>query len=101
MNEAFSRSVFPSGGWQFYQPQTGWQAPTPISSTFDQTVVLILKHRMQNPAVVAQHGLSLDPVAIGNELENYNRQRLGISSPVAAPSSGQTVVPLATSCCGH
>lgn len=81
MQESFSRNQFPSGGWQFYQPQTGWSPPTPISSTFDQTVVLIIKHRLQNPAVTAQHKLATDAINVGNELETFNRQRLGIASP--------------------
>jgi len=101
MDQPFSRSTFPNGGWQYFQAQTMWKAPTPIASTFTQTVELIIKHRLKNPAIVAQHGLSLDPVAVGNELEAYNLQRLGLKLPPASPSAGQVVVPLATSCCGH
>lgn len=77
MQQPFSRSEFPPGGWEFYQPQTRWAAPTPKSSTFDQTVNLIIKHRFANPAITATHGLSTDPASVGNELENYTRARLG------------------------
>lgn len=76
--DEFSRSAFPPGGWIFIQPQTGWQAPTPTSSTFRQTVDLIYKHRAANPAICKKHGLSLNREVIGNELETFTRTRLGI-----------------------
>ncbi len=79
-----SRSQFPPGGWQFTQPQTRWNAPTPISSTFDQTVNLIIAHRMKNPAITVKHNLSTDPVMVGVELENFNRARLGMEALGAA-----------------
>ena len=81
----FNRHTFPNGGWQFFQPQTGWHAPTPGSSTFDQTVVLIIKHRQANPAVVAKHGLPVDPGNVANELEAYTKKRLGIADPPPPP----------------
>jgi len=62
----------------FHQPQTGWHAPTPVGSTFDQTVILIIKHRLANPAILIKHKLSVDVTAVGNELETYTRMRLGI-----------------------
>lgn len=85
---SLSRTQFPPGGWEFYQPSTGWHAPTPISSTFDQTVQLIIKHRLQNPALTAQHKLSTDPAAVGMELEQFTAVRLGIpldNSPKMLP----------------
>lgn len=86
MNPHFDRHTFPNGGWQFYQPQTNWNAPMPKSSTFDQTVVLIIKHRRENAAISARHGLALDPVTVGNELENYTRARLGIPNIPSVPN---------------
>lgn len=77
----------PSGGWQFRQPQTGWTAPTPIASTFDQTVTQIVQHRVKNPAIVLKHNLSTDPNAVGEELMNFNRLRLGIPKPTGPPPS--------------
>ena len=78
---------FPAGGWQFFQSATGWSAPTPTSSTFDQSVILIIKHRQQNPAAVLKYKLSLDFNTVANELETYTRLRLGIplSDPASAP----------------
>lgn len=73
-----SRSQFPPGGWEFFQPQSKWSAPTPKSSTFDQTVILIIKHRQSNGAMTVKHRLPTDVAAVGNELENYTRMRLGI-----------------------
>ena len=78
MTTDFSRSQFPPGGWEYYQPQTNWSPPTPKGSTFDQTVILIIKHRMANPAMIVKHNLSTDPAVVGDELENYTRARLGI-----------------------
>lgn len=74
----FSRHRFPPGGWQFVQSQTGWRLPTPTSSTFDQSVILIIKHRLANPAVMLKHHLSADPTEVGNELEAFTRTRLRI-----------------------
>lgn len=85
MSVTFDRHTFPNGGWQFYQPQTGWAAPTPKSSTFDQTVVLIIRHRQQNAAIAARHGLALDSVNVGNELEMFTRARLNIPLPINVP----------------
>ena len=81
------RNEFPPGGWSYFQSATGWSAPTPTSSTFDQTVILIIKHRQQNPAAVLKYKLSLDFNTVANELETYTRLRLGIplSDPASAP----------------
>lgn len=88
----FSRDQFPPNGWEFYQPQTNWTAPTPKMSTFNQTVQLIIKHRLQNGAITAMHKLSTDVGQVGDELENYTRARLGMPSmgstlPKQTPSS--------------
>lgn len=76
--QSFSRTQFPPGGWEFYSPQTKWAAPNPKANTFGQQVVHILNHRLKNPAAVVQHNLLVDVTAIGNELENYTRARLGM-----------------------
>jgi len=68
-------SQFPNGGWVFHQPQTGWNAPTPVASTFDQTVKLIIKHRQANPAIVAKHKLSTDPAVVSQELIKFQQIR--------------------------
>jgi hypothetical protein len=73
-----SRSQFPNKGWQFYQPQTKWYAPTPLGSTFDQTVDLIRQHRMKNSAITAKHNLATDYNSVANELEAFTAARLGI-----------------------
>lgn len=85
-----TRHEIPPGGWQFLQPQTGWWAPTPVASTFDQTVQLIIRHRLANGPIAAKFNLSIDPERVGNELEQYTRLRLGIpaisSPPKPVPS---------------
>lgn len=83
MTASFDRHTFPNGGWEFYQPQTNWNAPYPKSNTFDQQVVNIIKHRLANGAITVQHNLRTDPVSVGNELEAFTRARLNI--PAIAP----------------
>jgi hypothetical protein len=80
-----NRNETPPGGFQFHQAQSGWSAPTPVASTFNQTVELIIQHRRANPAMTAQHKLSLDPGAVGTELESYTARRLGLPDPKPQP----------------
>jgi hypothetical protein len=87
----FSRTAFPNGGWQYYHSQSKWSAPNPKGNTFDQQVNEIIKHRRLNPAMLIQHKLSIDPVIVGNELEAYNRARLGI--PAILPAARHDVPP--------
>lgn len=82
---SFNRHTTPPNGWMYRQPETGWTAPTPIASTFDQTVQLIVDHRKKNPAITAKHKLATNKEAVASELERYTRKRLGLpeaSSPV-------------------
>lgn len=91
MTASFSRTQFPPGGWQFHQAHTGWSNPHPMMTTFDQCVQAIIKHRTQNPALCLKHGLSKDPVVVGNELENFTRLRCGIPAP--APPAQPAILP--------
>lgn len=77
-----SRSQIPPGGWQWYQPQTKWNAPNPISNTFDAQVINIIKHRMANPAIMLRHKLATDKASVGKELVDYTRARLGMGPEV-------------------
>lgn len=70
--------TIPPGGWQFYQPETKWRAPTPIASTLNQTVVLIVAMRKQNPAITAKFTLATNPEAVKTEVLRFNRKRLGL-----------------------
>lgn len=79
----FNRHTFPKAGWVFFQPQTNWHAPTPLASTFSQTVNLIVAMRKKNPAITAQHKLSTNPEAVASELEAYTRKRLGLKLEAA------------------
>lgn len=78
-----NRHEFPSGGWQFFEPSTNWWAPAPVSNTFDQQVINIIKHRRANPAATAKYHLATDPGSVGNELEAFTRKRLNL--PEVAP----------------
>lgn len=79
------RHTFPNGGWQFYQPQTGWHAPAPVSFTFDQIVIEIIKHRKANPAVTAKFKLATEFNAVATELETFTAKRLGLPDPKLIP----------------
>lgn len=74
--DALDTHTFPPGGWSYRQPQLNWSTPTPLGSTFAQTVELIRKVRVKNPAVSAKHNLSTDSEAIAQELLLYTRRRL-------------------------
>lgn len=100
MSTELSLSQIPTGGWQFVQPQTGWSAPTPIASTFDQTVVLIIKHRLANPVIAARHNLPTTKEGVGAELIAFTRARLGMT-PVGVPDPPKPgAAPRAAACCG-
>lgn len=85
----------PPGGWQFYQPETKWRNPTPISSTLSQTVQLIVKMRKANPAITAKFKLATNPEAVKTEVLRFNRKRLGLPVegtplPFRVPPSNQS-----------
>jgi len=86
----FNRHQIPPSGWIFRQPETGWTAPTPIASTFSQTVDLIIAHRRKNTAVTAKFKLATNRAAVETELEKYTRKRLGLpetAAPLPFPES--------------
>ena len=87
------RTVTPNGGWKFYQPETGWSMPDPLSQTFDSAVALIASHRRANPALAATADLGV----VERDLESYTRSRLGSRAPVA---SSQPAPRRRSSCCG-
>jgi len=93
-----SLSQTPPSGWIFVQAQTGWSMPNPVSVTFDQACILILKHRQANPAVVASHKLSLDKGQIAHELITFTKARLGITDAVGDPPAAAPAK--RASCCG-
>lgn len=83
--EDINRHTFPSGGgWTFRQVQTGWTNPYAMVS-FTESVKAIIKHRNANPAVVAKYNLATDFNAVGKELEDFTRRRLGIPLPDEHP----------------
>lgn len=79
-----SHSTTPPGGWIFYQPQTKWWVPSPVSQTFNQAVQLIIRHRLANKAIVLKHKLATDAASVSAELDSYTRTRLNIP-PSASP----------------
>lgn len=83
----FNRHQTPPGGWQFREPATGWSPPTPIGSTFDQVVQQIVAMRKRNLPIVTKFHLATDPQAVAEELENFNRKRLGLLGAAPAPFS--------------
>ncbi len=68
-------SQIPAGGWQFYEPATGWWAPHPIGYTHDQQCQNIIKHRLANAAITTKHKLSTDPAVVSQELIRFQQRR--------------------------
>lgn len=52
---------------------------------FDASVKAIIKHREQNRAITAKHNLPTDYDNVANELEEFNRFRLGIPMTFVSP----------------
>ncbi len=67
-----TKQGFPPGGYIFFQPETGWSAPNPMSDNFDQTVERISEHRSKNP----RFNLALDYDLIAEELDLFTCKRL-------------------------
>ena len=63
----------PPGGFTFYQPQTGWNAPEWRS--FDVVVESLIEHRNANPFITKQHNLSTIREVVEIEVDEYNAQR--------------------------
>jgi len=68
-----SRNAFAPGGFQFTQPETGWNAPK--WQSFDVVVKELIKHRKGNPHLVKKHDWSLDYDTVANEIDEYNAVR--------------------------
>lgn len=67
-----TREGFPPGGWQYFQPETGWRPPYPLADTFNQTVDRIIKHRQSNP----RFNLPTDWEIVSNQLDVFTCARL-------------------------
>lgn len=65
-----SRELFIPNGFQFIQPETGWQAPRMVS--FSTIVNSIIAHRNANPFLVQKHSWATDYDGVANELDAYN-----------------------------
>lgn len=76
-----SETQIPPGGWQFYQPQTKWAVPNPISVTLNQATELLRRHRSANP----QFDLPVSYQACKEEILAYTRARLQIPDPGPLP----------------
>lgn len=90
-----NRNQFPPGGWQFYQPETKWNAPDPLNYDFYSMARLIQQHRMAN-------GLPAGYEQAVNDLDSYTRARF----PGSFSTSGTTttnVQPRVSGCrtCGR
>lgn len=68
-----SRNQYPPGGFQFVQPETGWEAPRHLS--FDVTAQAIHSHRLANASLAKQHGWNLEIESIKEELDLFNTRR--------------------------
>lgn len=78
-------STTPNGGWQFRQPQLGWEMPFPVSQTIDSATKEIIKVRLKNPAITAKHNLATAFPVVRDELIKFNAMRTGTA--LAPPTS--------------
>lgn len=86
-------SQTPPGGWQYYQPQTGWTAPSPVGFTHDQQVTNIIKHRLSNPAIVARFNLATNFDTVSSELIKFQQQRGALPADVLPKMTPPVLVP--------
>ena len=81
-------------GFIFFQPETQWKPP-PFAS-FQTIVDSLISHRKGNPYLVQKHGWSTDPVAVANEVDEFNAkvcQHMGWNDYVDAGAGGAPTVP--------
>ena len=90
-----SESRIPPGGWQFWEPQTKWSMPNPVSITLGQATDLLIAHRKANP----QFDKPIGFFEVKNEILAYTRARLNLpdipSFPEWHPQHPGTVVDVA------
>lgn len=78
-------STTPNGGWQYYQPETGWSLTNPLNHSFSSAVNAIAKHRLANPVLASRAGAE----QAAKDLEAFTMARLGIKAttpPAARPA---------------
>lgn len=81
-----SRTKMPPGGWQYFQPETGWNTPCPLSDSFDKAVQRIVDHRKNNP----RFKFELSPIAVANQLETFTCHRLSHDPAWCTPDQKKT-----------
>lgn len=75
MNRVKNRNMSPVNGWQFYQPQTGWDLQKNAPSAawdFNGAVQAIIAHRKANP----RFNLATDPKTVEDQLDETNALRM-------------------------
>jgi hypothetical protein len=90
--QPLDRNSTPPGGWKFYQPETQWTMPNPMSQSWTTAVERIVQHRKANAALA-------DTATVAQaeaDLEAYTRSRL--PRQVVDDGSGRTAK--ANSGCG-
>jgi hypothetical protein len=89
-----NRDAFPPGGWQFYEPKTGWSPRDVLNYSFYQMAELIHNHRVANRIQSSYEQAQ-------NDLEAYTRARFPELASV--PSTTTNVQPRVSGCrtCGR
>lgn len=81
-----NRNTVPPRGWTFYQPETEWTMPDPLSQSFQTAVERIVQHRRANPALAA----TATNEQAEKDLEAYTLSRLPRVTPTD-DGSGRSV----------
>lgn len=79
--------LYPPGGWQFTQPETGWKAPA--GKSFEQVVDLLTAHRQANPGL----SLPVDRKTVAYNLEMFTIHRIQFDPHYVNFSDGETPPP--------
>lgn len=85
--QPLDRNSTPPGGWKFYQPETQWTMPTPLSQSWKTAVERIVQHRKANPALAETATVAQAEA----DLEAYTRSR--IPKAIVDDGSGSAVRP--------
>jgi len=84
MSRLLDRNKFIPGGFQYYQPETGWKSPRMAS--FETIVSAIIAHRQANSWLIEKNKWSVDPETVRDELDAYNTkicQQMGWNSYIS------------------
>lgn len=95
-------SQFPPGGFQFKQPEIGWEAPNPISEGVDVLASRVRQLRLNND-VLKRLNLPTSTAVIQQEIVDFicaQNPKLCVTMGDGQGQSANTPQPRGSGCCG-